>query len=180
MALLDMIQQKAFLGSEFLTWLWYRSEQEDGSIEIEPGQPCEISFEKDLVLASEAGQAVASSLKGESPSLAPEAVAALMAGKKVKRARVSLTCNHTHWEVVLNGETFDWSGVKIDTPPSLPFVESVPIRLNAVEEFARIFDLLFSKFLDVRLSSDTWRPEVEAMRAWVESKAAGPGDEELE
>jgi hypothetical protein len=177
MALIDLIDQKAFLGTEFVTWLWFRSEQENPEHDIEGIGDCEVFFEKDLVLASEAGQATASTLRGETPSLAPEAVAALLAGKKVKRARVILTAENTTWQLTLNAETFDWGGLKIDTPPSLPFEEAVPIRMNALEVFQRIFDGLYSAFLDTRLDEKTWATELEAIHAWVLARES-PAEEE--
>ena len=170
MALIDMIDQKAFLGAEFATWLWYRSERENPELDIEGVGACEVVFEKDLVLAGEAGQATASTLRGETPSLAPEAVAALLAGKKTKRARITLTVEHTPWQLTLNAETFDWGGLKIDTPPSLPFEETVPIRINALEEFQRIFSGLYSAFLDIRLNEARWAAEIGAIHAWVLAK----------
>ncbi len=172
----DQIQQKVFLGTEFATWLWFSSEQKDPTITLPDGETCEVVFEKDLILASEAGQAVASALKGESPSLAPEAVAALMAGKKVKRAKVSLVSGNMHWTFTLNGETFDWGSLKMEIPPSLPFDEVVPVRLNALEEFHRLFALLFDKFLSIRLDPDQWDELVIKMREWIGSK----GQEESE
>ena len=178
MALLDMIQQKKFLGTEFLTWLWYRAEIDEGTIEIERGHPCLVVFEKDLLLSGEAGQALASSLKGDSPATAPEAVAALLAGKKVKRARITLEVDATTWQLVLHGETFDWGGLKIDTPPSLPLEEAIPIRLNALEEFERIFGLLYAQFLDLRLNAAHWKKEVAAIRKWAQKKSTtGVGEE---
>lgn len=177
MALIDMIQQKAFLGAEFATWLWFRSEGDDGAVEIDKGKSCGVVFEKNLVLESEAGHAVASTLKGETPAQAPEAAAALMAGKKVKRAKIALTVENTTWELTLNAETFDWTGLKIDTPPSLPFDEAVPIRLNALEEFQRIFSQLFSRFLDVRLDRDAWKKELGRIHQWVLSKNETPDEE---
>ncbi|NQU43695.1 hypothetical protein HQ520_10440 [bacterium] len=176
MAVLEMIQQKAFLGTEFVTWLWYRSEQEDNTLTVN-GSLCEMHFEKDLVLTGEAGEALASTFKGDAPSLAPEAAAALLAGKKVRRARVTLAQDNVAWELTLNGETFDWGSLKIDTPPSLPFEESVPIRLNALQDFHNLFAALFEIFLDLRLDPTKWKPELKAMRKWVGKKAQGEREE---
>ncbi|MFW6286493.1 MAG: hypothetical protein ACOC29_00995 [Candidatus Sumerlaeota bacterium] len=170
----DQIQQKTFLGTEFATWLWYCSEKKDPTIELPDGETCEIVFEKDLILASEAGQAVASALKGESPSLAPEAVAALMAGKKVKRAKINLISDNMNWTFTINGETFDWGSLKMEVPPSLPFDELVPVRLNALEEFHRLFALLFEKFLSIRLDGGDWSDLVGEMRQWIASKGEEP------
>ena len=177
MALIDLIQQKSFLGTEFATWLWYKSELEDGTIKLEDGKACEVVFEKNLLLACEAGRAVASALKGESPSQAPEATAALKAGKKVKRAKLGITLDHSSWEMTLDGEHFDWSGLKIDTPASLPFVEAAPLRLNALEGFHRVFSSLYSTFLDIRLDEDAWKKELQNMHDWIDSRDALPEDE---
>ena len=37
MDFLDILREKAFLGREFLTWLWFKSDQTGGRIEI-PGK----------------------------------------------------------------------------------------------------------------------------------------------
>ena len=166
-ALLDNIEQKSFLGSEFVTWLWFQSEREGGAVELDEDKPCLVEFEKDLVLSSEAGDAQSSTLRGEAPTLAPEATAALAAGKKVKRARVRLTFGDAAWEAVLDAENFDWRGLKIDVPPSLPFNESLPLRLAVLQEFHSVFDRLFGRFLDVRLDPDGWEAELGAMREWI-------------
>ena len=121
MSLVENIQQKSFLGAEFATWLWYRSETADGRIDLPGGRSCEVAFERDIVLTSEGGEAVASALKGETPAFSPEAATALHSGKKIKRARLRIVVEDTTWELTLNAENFDWSGLKIDTPaePSL-------------------------------------------------------------
>ena len=151
MALVEMVQQKSFLGTEFATGLWYRSETNQGKIDLGKAGGCEVLFEKDLVLTSDYGDATASTFKGEAPTLSPEAATALAAGKKVKRARMILTYKDVEWPLTLNAETFDWGGLKIDVPPSLPFEESAPLRLQALDEFHRFFGLLYSAFLDLRL-----------------------------
>ena len=37
MDLVDLITEKRFLGQEFLTWLWYKSEERGGSVNL-PGR----------------------------------------------------------------------------------------------------------------------------------------------
>ena len=37
MDLVDLIQEKRFLGQECLAWLWYKSEERGGSVEV-PGR----------------------------------------------------------------------------------------------------------------------------------------------
>jgi hypothetical protein len=172
-----MIGEKSFLGMEFVTWLWRKSEAGDGVVELPKRGPVEVAFEKDLLLTSEAGESQNSAFKGDTPTLAPEAATALMAGKKVKRARIRLIVEGVNYELSLNGESFDWSGLKIDTPPSLPFNEAVPLRLAALEEFQNLFSALFDHFLELRLDEDAWETELETMRKWVKGKTRGPEEE---
>jgi len=102
MALVERIQQKSFLGTEFVTWLWFRSETAGGIVDLGDDDSCEVDFEKDIVLTSEWGEATASALRGEAPAMSPEAAAALLAGKKVKRARLRITHRDTPWHLALN------------------------------------------------------------------------------
>ena len=77
MALLDLIEQKSFLGPEFLTWLWHRSETTGGPIDLgEKLGSVEVEFENTLTLEAEHGEAVLQTLRGEMPGLSGEAGAA--------------------------------------------------------------------------------------------------------
>jgi len=176
MAVLERIQQKSFLGAEFATWLWYRAEEHDGAVDAGGGKSCRVEFESDLTLTSDYGEATASALRGDAPTLSPEAAAALAAGKKVRRARVRVTWENFTWILTLNALTFDWGGLRVEVPPSLPFEEALPLRLRSVEEFHRVFALLYGRFLDVRLDAEEWRAEEKRMREWVASKSAAERD----
>ena len=90
MALLENIERTAFLGEEFLTWLWFRSETGPriklaglGQISVEMGQP--------LVLrGSEDQDAVQVSIRGERASVSHEARAALRQNKKLYKCKVTI------------------------------------------------------------------------------------------
>ena len=178
MAVLERIQEKKFLGMEFVTWLWYRSEQGNGSLPTPDGGLCHLEFEKDLVLSGEAGEATASTLKGETPTMAPEAGTSLAAGKKVKRAKLTVTSGDLNYELTMNAETFDFGSLKVEVPPSLPFAESIPLRLGALDQFEALFSSLFRQFADMRLDEGEWRKEAGQIRDWVEAKIRGRDDME--
>jgi hypothetical protein len=173
-----MIEDKNFLGAEFATWLWYYSETKEGKFELKDNRTCQIDFEKDLVLRADAGEVLNSALRGDAPSLAPEAAAALAAGKTVRRARVSFAMGNMTWQFTLNAETFDFGGLKLDTPPSLPFEEGTALRLSALQEFHDVFSELYHLFLDLRLDTDAWKAEERHIRAWVKRKQKGEPTEE--
>ena len=90
MDFLDILRDKGFIGREFLTWLWFKSERMGGRIEIPGKDTVEVFFLDRMMLdlsGSETPQTVA--LKGEHSELR-EGRAALREGKKIEEARVSI------------------------------------------------------------------------------------------
>jgi len=168
--LLELIEQKAFLGNEFLTWLWRRSEIDNGRIELPDEDPIEVALVDALTLEAEHGEAVQETLRGEAPGASPEARAALVEGKKVKRAKIHLAQGEMDWTFALRGETFDFSGIRAPAPKGLPFEEGVSLRLQAVERLFALIDRLYEAFLALRLDPDEWANELRVIRQWVESK----------
>ena len=67
---LEMLNQKMFLGQEFLTWLWYLSENEE-PLELEPGRPVWVYLGESLTLGPAQGaEGSRVSVKGKEASLA--------------------------------------------------------------------------------------------------------------
>jgi len=56
MDLVDLIVEKRFLGQEFLTWLWWKSEERGGSIDIPGSGDITVVFEKHMLLESGEGE----------------------------------------------------------------------------------------------------------------------------
>ena len=50
MDLVDLISEKRFLGQEFLTWLWWKSEERGGSILLPERGDITVVFEKHMLL----------------------------------------------------------------------------------------------------------------------------------
>ena len=50
MDLVDLIQEKKFLGQEFLAWLWYKSEERGGTVELPGIGDILVVFEKHMLL----------------------------------------------------------------------------------------------------------------------------------
>lgn len=177
MDFLDIVREKAFLGREFLTWLWFKSEQTGGMIEI-PGKKdvIELIFLDKMtldLLDSETPQSVA--IKGEHSQLR-EGLAALKEGKKIEEARISIKWKANDFSLVLKGTWFLFGSFK--TPPILPqgetdeeegpearFLE----KAYLVEEGMAAIDELFEYFLQVRISEEWEKTELPALKHWVDS-----------
>lgn len=170
MGLLELIEQKSFLGTEFLTWLWARSEMEQAPIELDGGDPVEAEFGKTMTFEAHYGEATVQSLKGEAPGAAAEARAAVREGKTVKRAKIKLVQGEMEWTFTLRGDTFDFGSIAIPAPKGLPFEEGVGLRMDAVERLFALVDQLFEAFLALRLDDEKWGAELKRIREFVEAE----------
>lgn len=169
MGVLELIQQKAFLGREFLTWLWFRSER-DGSIDVPAGKPVTVEILGSIVLDAQYGDARASTLKGDSPATSPEARTALLEGKKLKKAKLKLAREDIEFLATIDGENFNLSGLNVPNPGRLPFEDTMTLRLEYVQEFEQTFEALFELFLELRLDEKDWPAEVREIQQWVGGK----------
>ena len=164
---IDHMIEKSFLGSEFLTWLWYASEQGDGSFELDE-ETVEVRFEDLLVLESILADSQENTFRGGEPTRSEEARLALRLGKKVSRARLRLCLGEREWGFGIRASTLDLSSIRL--PAVLSTVEDDQIyeRLYLIEELDHMVNGLYLGFLRTRLGPG-WEEELSHMRAWVES-----------
>lgn len=169
MGVLELIQQKSFLGREFLTWLWFRSER-DKEIEVHGGKPVTVEILGPILLDAQYGDARASTLKGDSPATSPEAQTALIEGKKLRRTRLKLERDGVEWVLTIDGETFNFTGLAIPNPGRMPFEDSLTMRAEMMFEFERTLSALYEEFLHLRLDPKKWSKEIHAIHEWVREK----------
>jgi len=177
MDLVDILKNKAFLGREFLTWLWFRSDASDGIVEIPGKSTIELHFLDKMVLnlsGSDSPQTV--TITGGQSELR-EGMAALKEGKKIEEARISIKDAHEEFTVVVKASWLSFSGFR--PPPSLPSDSTDSLegeglfmeKMYLLEHFLDIVDELFEFFLKLRLS-DTWDArELPAIREWIRREA---------
>ncbi|MDP2268878.1 MAG: recombination-associated protein RdgC, partial [Deltaproteobacteria bacterium] len=87
-----------FWGREFLTWLWFKSEERGGIIYVPDKYEIELIFMQRLVLASGDGEYSETVVCQGLHSDMKEAREALLQGKKIKEARLRLTNDAAKWE----------------------------------------------------------------------------------
>ena len=172
MDLLDKVNQTRFMGKEWLTWLWYRSDRQEGLFRPDGvGEPFELWFDDKLVLdASIENVKEVNSIRGESPTETAEAKAALSMGKKVAEAKLRVVLDQREWIVGIKGEELALSGIKPPALLSREEDEKLLERLELVEELELVLDRLYAEFVRLRLDEERWRAEVAAMRQWVDDR----------
>ncbi len=179
MDLVDLITEKRFLGQEFLTWLWWKSEERGGSVNL-PGQgDIIVVFEKHMVLeygeADYSEKLICSGLQTE----LKEARTGLRTGKKLEQARVQIIKDDYEFNVTLGATLFDYRSVRPPkTEASMPEnrksdeeIEGLILeRIFLFEELTRIVNDLYRLYLKTRLS-ENWQRELTAIRSWVHQSA---------
>jgi hypothetical protein len=174
MDFLDILREKAFLGREFLTWLWFKSDQTGGRIEIPGKKVVEVLFLDRMTLdLSDVETPQTVTLKGEHSELR-EGLAALKEGKKIEEARISIRAGDNDFTMMLKGTWFSFGSFR--TPPILPAGEaegeedvegSFLEKTYLIEEGMEIVDDLFEYFLKLRISDGWEANELPALRRWV-------------
>ncbi len=179
MDLVDLIVEKRFLGQEFLTWLWWKSEERGGSVDLPGSGDITVVFEKHMLLESGEGEStekiVCTGLQAE----LQEARTGLRMGKKLEQARIVIGHNDYEYSFTLAAALMEFRNVRLpktettenDKSDSPEEIEGMILeRIYLFEELIKLVNALFKMFLDMRLSA-AWRDELQKIRGWVAASA---------
>lgn len=168
MDLLDQMQRTAFLGTEFLTWLWWKSEKNDGEFLIESAEfgAIEVRFDDRLVVGSALVDAQQNHFKGGQPATSLEARTALKLGKQAGEAKLRVVLGTQEWSFVFKALPFQVASVKLPAVLAKEDDARFTERMFLLEQLDRLVRALYHQFLTVRLT-DTWEGEVAQIRSWV-------------
>ena len=174
MDLIDLIAEKRFLGQEFLTWLWFKSDERGGTVFLPGTGDIQVVFEKHMLLEYGEGDSfekvVCQGLQAE----LNEARTGLRMGKKLEQARIHLVIGEHEWFLTLKGSMLEFRNLR---PPKTmndseesndpEAVEGRLLdRIGLLETATRTVDDLFHMFLKIRIS-DEWQEELEKVRKWI-------------
>jgi len=162
----------SFLGREFLTWLWFKSEERGGTILIPDKGDIGLHFTRRMVLESGEGQyAERVACQGYYADL-KEGITALQKGKKIKEARLKLSVDSNEFEVTLKADKFQFQSLK--PPPTLKFGEEeeekegrILERVYLIETVIRTMEQLFNLFLSHRTSPEWISSEIPRIQKWM-------------
>lgn len=169
MDLVDLINSRRFLGSEFLMWLWFKSECYDGMFDIPNHDRVEVVYDDRMTLEAYLAETERNMFRGGAPAYSPEARVALREGKRVQRAKLRVIKEGREWTFNIKAESLDLTSVKLPSLLSREEEEQFYERMYLVEELEQILDELFREFLNVRLTYAWEEVMVPAMREWIAS-----------
>jgi recombination associated protein RdgC len=161
---------QAFLGREFLTWLWFRCETDGGAFDLPDGE-VGVVFNDYVALVSEGEEREENICKKGSAHRSQEARTALSVGKVVSAAKLEIARGERAFAATIAGDTLDVRSAKYPDPEAEDPEERALERLEAMEELAEIIDGLYGLFLAVRLAPVWDAKEVPAVTKWIRKRA---------
>lgn len=175
MDLVDLISEKRFLGQEFLTWLWWKSEERGGSVLLPERGDITVIFEKHMLLEYGEGESseklVCTGLQAE----LQEARTGLLMGKKVEQARIQIVNADYEYSFTLAAALMEFRNVRLPKTAGTEGGNSndpeetegmILERIYLFEELVRLVNELFTLFVKIRVS-EQWRDELQKVRQWV-------------
>lgn len=174
MDLVDIISEKKFLGQEFLTWLWYKSEERGGSVLLPGTGDILLFFEKHMLLESGEGESLERLICRGLQTELQEARTGLRMGKKLEQARIYLAKGDYEWRLTFGATLFEYRNISLPRTVSPNEEAADPLALEAkvlervgmTEELMHTMDELFRLFLQMRVSDD-WPLELTRIKKWI-------------
>ncbi|OGV51047.1 MAG: hypothetical protein A2017_12735 [Lentisphaerae bacterium GWF2_44_16] len=143
-------------GRDFLTWLWYYSEKEGGSVKLDKYGEFEMMIEGPLTFAfsEEAKGSAETNLKKGNPLRSAEAKAALNVGKRLKKAKITIVRGEEIWTCSFDADKFVFGGVSLpdgeEMEPDSRFAE----RINYLHIFQLVIQEYFRTFVAATKDSE--------------------------
>ena len=157
------------VGQDFLTWLWFYLHERSGVLPKTQLGEFGMMLDGPLVLVGDGPGAQESSIRKGQPLASPEARAALLAGKKVKRVKMTLARGNDIWTTSVDGEKFVFRGMKLPDGEALDPDSVFEERMTNIYVFLTVFFELFKHY--VREVSDSSRLAVlqKEIKDWVKA-----------
>jgi hypothetical protein len=167
-----------FLGTEFLTWLWFYIERLGGSIQAGGDKTANIHLGERMVLVLP-GDGKERVICTTQANFLHEARTALRQGKVVDETQLLFIIGENEYLLTLDSSLWAIKGLK--TPKQLPdygqedpdgrFLE----KMYFIEEVFSILDALFLRFLAERLTPGWETDTLPQIQKWIDE---GPGEPE--
>ena len=170
----DSMNEDDFLpGRDFLTWLWYFSEEKGAQITLDTYGGFNLMIEGPLTLAlvDESQGAGETVVKKGMPQRSAEAKAALSVGKKLKKAKINLTRGENIWSCTFDADNFAFSGLALPDGEEMDIHSAFAERVN----FLHIFNLAIEEYLKTfieTLKSDSYEEELKKIHQWSSEREA--------
>jgi len=182
MDIATMFNKYAFLGHEFLTWLWYASENTPEMLNVLKNKKTELTVGNKVVIVNgtlQAGRSAKVTIQGEESDL-KEAMVAVKDGGWVSDIYLRLNVDQVKYEFTLDAQELKISGFKCSERVTIEKDDDIDgaimERMHLISGALEFIDLAFEQFIKFRIN-DKWNSQIlPDLSGWVcgtESTAAG-------
>ena len=158
-------------GQDFLTWLWFASEDRAGIFESREHGQIAVALEGPLLLERAGDGAHVIALREGLPTASAEAQTALMTGKKLRRAKLTLACQDDTWTTSFDADSFAFRVKLPDPKEALDPASRFQERIQKLGVFREMFFELFDQFLDDRCDERNWAKAQKKIHQWAATRA---------
>jgi len=168
------VDLKDFVGNEWLTWLWWQAETNEGLIETPSSGEIAITIDKALDMDCAWDTTGKQTLRGDGPTRLPEAGEALREGKWPRKMGLLLSDGENGWELSVQGDKYQLGSAKLpDVEDAQTPRDLTEHRLLMTRKLIDAIDGLYRAFVDLRVSGK-WPATRSAMQAWVRERVKKP------
>ena len=169
-------QDRSFVGREFLTWLWFRTESGEGL--FEPGHNGTITVAMDRLIHLECSYDLTgtATIRTDVPASSPEARAALRIGKVPTKMGLLIGTATEEWTLTLDGPHYTVSGLQVPRAEEDDPRASLVCRFGQIGELGAVLDQLFVLFLRCRLKNG-WSEEYADICRWARDHRSEAADD---
>jgi|GEM_PF-641930 len=154
--------------SEFLLWLWWKTEAEEGRLDLGDAGIVDCWVDERVALRKADEDRSRTVLTGDNPSAAVEARAALAGGKVVRELSVGIRREGREYSVVLKGPELLFVGAKLPTECRGAQDEVLYERMYLYEDLHYVVAALYRAFAVERADAAWWRRVVvPALHTWA-------------
>lgn len=161
-----IIPSHVTIGMDFLTWLWFEWETNGGVFENSNGQSFSYMLEGPLSFFREGQGAHKAVLSKGNPTESREAFQALLCGKKLTKAKITIAHDEKIFTVGVDSE-FCFKSMKLPKVGSETGVSDLVERMTLLELFLDDWFSLFDRFVDLRSSEMKWSGVLIEMEQWI-------------
>lgn len=164
-------RENTLLGQDFLTWLWYKTDNQSVLFQLPDKRTFTLHMEQKVSVQGGEGETKSTTTVSNPGGELTEAKTGLGIGKKVSKAQLLFSMDEDDWLVTVTAADFGLSGLK--TPkvstkddegddPDAKFLE----KMFLIERCIEMFDIVFTQFLTLRMSKD-WAEESASVKLWI-------------
>jgi hypothetical protein len=164
-------RENTLLGQDFLTWLWYRTDNDNPLFTLKDKRTFTLQMEQKMSVQGGEGETKATTTVSSPGNEMSEARTGLLHGKKVHKAQILFSMDGDDWLVQLSAADFGLSGLKtpkISTKddegddPDAKFLE----KIFLIERCLEMLDVVYAQFLKLRMSK-AWDEEAAKVKLWI-------------